>query len=230
MLDQAFEALKTYDWGVDPKVLRPIDDAINATHGDAGARQQLETRLAAVLSSDVPQAAKDAVCRALRTIGTAASVPVLAGLLADEKLSHMARYALQANPAAEATQALLAALPKAPAKIKVGIASSLAARGGDLPASAFASMLADKDPAVARAGALALGALGSPDAAKTLSAAKATDASTKTAIADSLLECAENLLAAGDKAGAKASYEKVLASDPSESVKTAAALGVAASS
>ena len=30
MLDQAIEALKTYDWGVDPKVIRPIDEAIAA--------------------------------------------------------------------------------------------------------------------------------------------------------------------------------------------------------
>ena len=28
MLDQAFDDLKTYDWGVDPKVLKPIDDAV----------------------------------------------------------------------------------------------------------------------------------------------------------------------------------------------------------
>jgi HEAT repeat protein len=230
MLDQAFEALKTYDWGVDPKVLSPIPAAIVSTHGDAGARKELETRLAAVLTSDVPRAGKDAVCRALRTIGTAVSVPPLAELLKDENLSHMARYALQVIPAPEAAQALLAALPKAPAKIKIGITSSLGARRKDVPAAPFASMLADKDPAIARAAALALGALGSPEAAKALSSAKATDGTTKAAIADSLLECAENLLAAGSKADAKAAYEKILASKPSEVVKVAATLGIAASS
>ncbi len=38
MLDQAFEALKTYDWGTDRKALDPIDDAVVATHGDDAAR------------------------------------------------------------------------------------------------------------------------------------------------------------------------------------------------
>ena len=230
MLDQAFEALKTYDWGVDPKVVRPIDEAINSTHGDAKARAQLEKRLAAVLSSDVPKAAKDAICRALRTIGTAASVPALAKLLADEDLSHMARYALQSNPTPEAAQALLAALPKAPSKIKIGIASSLGARGKGVPTAPLASLLADKDPAVARSGALALGALGTPEAGTALLSAKTSDANTKAAIADSLLECAENMLAAGSKSKAKAAYQKILATNPSESVKVAATLGVAASS
>ena len=44
----------------------------------------------------------DYVCRVLRVIGTADSVPALAGLLAERNLSHMARYALQDNPAPEA--------------------------------------------------------------------------------------------------------------------------------
>jgi HEAT repeat protein len=230
MLDQAFEALKTYDWGVDPNVLKPIDDAIVSSHGDAEARVKLEKRLAAILTGEAPRAAKQAACRALRTIGTAVSVPGLAGLLMDKDLSHMARYALQVNPTPEAAEALLAALPKAPTEIKIGIASSLGARRKDVPTAPFASMLTDSEPAIGRAGALALGALGSPKAAAVLSTATTNDASTKAAIADGLLECAENLLASGSKAEAKAAYERILASNPSEAVKVASTLGVGASS
>ena len=97
-LNKALDALKTYDWGVDPNVLKPIDEAIIATHSDAAARKELETRLIEVLKSGAPRAAKDAVCRALKTIGTAVAVPALAPLLADESLSHMARYALERIP------------------------------------------------------------------------------------------------------------------------------------
>jgi HEAT repeat protein len=146
---------------------------------------------------------------------------------------HPARYALQAIPAPEATEALVTALPKAPPDIKIGIASSLGdrARSGKKVASGqLVSLLTDKDPALARAGALALGAIGSPEAARALSSARESDANTRTAIADGLLECAENLLAAGNKAEAKAAYEKILASQPSEAVRTAATRGVAASS
>ena len=128
MLDQAFEALKTYDWGTDPKVLNPIDEAVVATRGDAAARKELETRLAAVLKTDVSRDAKDFVCRKLTVIGTAASVPTLAALLADEDLSHMARYALERIPAPEAAQAMRDALPKIDNALKVGVMGSLGVR------------------------------------------------------------------------------------------------------
>ena len=232
MLEQAFEALKTFDWGTDPTVLKPIDEAIIATHGDAKARKELETRLAAVLNDEVPRPAREFVCRSLTTVGTAVSVPTLAELLTDADLSHMARYALEAIPGTEATQALVDALPKAPTKIKIGITSSLGARAGreDVGIATFVSMLADKDPANATAGALALGSLGSPEAAKALSSASATDTTTKLAIADGLLACAENLLSTGNKAEAKAAYEQIVASNPSKAVKVAATLGITASS
>ena len=121
MLDQAFEALKTYKWGVDPKAIKAIQDTIVATHGDAAARKDLESKLAAVLATDVPRAAKDSVCRFLKTIGTAHSVEALAKLLHDAELSHMARHALQTNNAPEAVKALVGAMDKAPKKIKIGI-------------------------------------------------------------------------------------------------------------
>ena len=111
MLDQALEALKTYDWGTDPNVLLPIDEAVVKTHGDADARKDLEAKLASVLTTGVSRDAKDFVCRKLMVIGTAQSTPTLAGLLTDKDLSHMARYALERIPASEAAQALRDALP-----------------------------------------------------------------------------------------------------------------------
>lgn len=227
MLDKAIEALKTYDWGVDPAVLKPIDEAIVTTHGNAAGRNDLETRLIAALQSECPQAAKDAVCRSLRIIGTAASVPALSVLLADEKLSHMARYALQNIPGPEAGKALIEALTKVVGKHKAGIAASLGIRGEVAATASLQNTLADSDTATARAAAYALGGIGSPDALKALTAATARP-ETKDAIADSLLECAENLLTAGKKAEAKAAYAKCLSSNPSKAVKIAADHGTAA--
>jgi HEAT repeat protein len=227
MLDKAFEALKTYDWGMDPKLIQSIDEAIVSTHGDAAARKDLESRLIAALQGEGPRAAKDAVCRALRTIGTAASVPALAALLVDEKLSHMARYALQCIPAPEAERALAEALPKVGGKLKIGVISSLGVRRAAAAVAPLQTPLADSDPAIVRAAACALGTIGSPEANQALSAAKARP-ETKDAIADSLLECAENLLAAGKKQEAKAAYEKILSDSPSKAVKIAADRGVAA--
>ena len=226
-LDKAFDALKTYEWGVDPKVIQPIDDAIITTHADAAARKDLEARLIAVLKTEVPHAAKDAVCRALKTIGTGASVPALAALLPDEKLSHMARYALESILAPEAGQALREALPKVPAKLKIGIISSLGVRGEATSLAPLQALLTDSDAAVASAAAHALGRTGSLEAAKALVTAKPS-AATKAAVADASLVCAETLLTAGKKPAAKITYEKLLASTPSKAVKEAATRGLQA--
>ena len=129
MLEQAFEALKTYDYGVDRHVLDPIDEAAVSTRHDPAARKDLESRLLAVLQSNAPRDARDFVCRQLRTIGTAASVPALETLLADPELSHMARYALERIPAAQAGQALERQLSKLNGQLKVGVISSLGTRG-----------------------------------------------------------------------------------------------------
>lgn len=227
MLDQAFEALKTYKWGVDPKAIKAIQDTIVATHGNAAARKDLESKLAAVLATDAPRAAKDSVCRFLKTIGTAHSVEALAKLLHDAELSHMARHALQTNNAPEAVKALVGAMDKAPKKIKIGIISSLGARGTGVPIAPLAKALADKDAEISTAGALALGAIGSEEAVKALAAAKATDAN-KIAVCDAMFQCAENMLNHGKKSEAKAIYSTVLKIGPTKAAKMAADIGVKA--
>ncbi|RZO12932.1 MAG: hypothetical protein EVB09_11265 [Verrucomicrobiaceae bacterium] len=228
MLDQALESLKTYEWGVEPKAVQSIQDAVVASHGDAAARKKLESTLAEVLGTDLPRAAKDTVCRALKTIGTAHSVPALAKLLHDEELSHMARHALEANDSPEAVKALVGAIDKAPKKIKIGIISSLGARGVGVPVAPLAKALSDKDADISTAGALALGAIGSADAVKALGSAKVTDTN-KIAVCDAMLQCAENMLAHGKKSGAKAIYGTVLKIGPTEAAKIAADLGIKAS-
>ncbi len=228
MLDQALESLKTYEWGVEPKAVQSIQDAVVASHGDDAARKKLESTLAEVLGTDLPRAAKDTVCRALKTIGTAHSVPALAKLLHDEELSHMARHALEANDSPEAVKALVGAIDKAPKKIKIGIISSLGARGVGVPVAPLAKALSDKDADISTAGALALGAIGSADAVKALGSAKVTDTN-KIAVCDAMLQCAENMLAHGKKSGAKAIYGTVLKIGPTEAAKIAADLGIKAS-
>ena len=128
MLDQAFEALKAFDWGTDRNALNPIDEAIVTTHGDAAARKELEARLAAVLRTDVSRDAKDFVCRKLMVIGTAASVSALAELLPQQDHSHMARYALERIPVSEAAQAMRDVLPTLSGELKVGVIGSRGVR------------------------------------------------------------------------------------------------------
>ncbi len=228
-VDNAFEALKTYDWGTDRNTLNPIDEAVIATQGDAAGRKELETRLLAVLQSDASRSAKDFVCRTLKTIGTAASVPALAALLPDPDLSHIARYALERIPAAEAGAAMRGALPKLPDALKVGTIGSLGVRRDAASAAALAGLLGHADPAIARAAACALGNIGSPEAGKVLGdfANKAPEG-VKPAVADACLVCAERLLADGKKAEAIALYKSLSGEDQPKHVRLAVTRGLLA--
>ncbi len=227
MLDQAFEALKTYDWGADRKALNPIDEAINTTHGDAAARKELEAKLLAVLTSDAPRDAKDFVCRKLMRIGSAASVGSLAELLSKKDHSHMARYALERIPAPEAAKAMRDALSSVSAELKVGIISSLGTRQDEASVATLGKLIGDQDVAVARAAAHALGAIRSPAAANALTGSKPSD-DAQSATTDASFACAEALLSDGKQTEALSVYKGLAGADQPKHVRLAATRGMLA--
>ncbi|MGE0536397.1 MAG: HEAT repeat domain-containing protein [Pirellulales bacterium] len=228
MLDQAFEALKTYDWGADRDQLKPIEEAIITTRDDAAARQALEDRVAAVLATDVSRDAKDFVCRTLMVIGTAAAVPALAVLLPEHDHSHMARYALERIPDDKAAKALRDALPKVSAPLQVGIIGSLGVRRDTASVPALAELLNGGDAAVARAAAVALGDIGTVEAAQALAASRPSDADVRLATTDARLACADGLLAAGKKSDALALYKSLTGEDQPKHVRLAGTRGMLA--
>jgi HEAT repeat protein len=232
MLDQAFDALKSYDWGPDRSALNPIDEAVVAAHTDPPAGAKLEARLAAVLGMDVNRAAIDYVCRKLMFFGTAASVPALARLLPEQEHSHMARYALERIPAAEAAQVLRDALSSLEGELKVGVIGSLGVRQDEASVGPLAAMLGDGDPQVARAAASALGAICTADAGKALlkaiAAPGAIGEDTKLATADAALACAEGLLADGKNKEARSLYQSLAGGGQPKLVRLAATRGLLA--
>jgi hypothetical protein len=227
MLKNVVEALKTYDWGDDPSVLQPIDEAVVSSHGDSAARIQLESTLAGLLGDGTTYDATDYICRKLMVIGTAASVPALTALLTDDKLSHMARYALERIPDAAAGNALRDALPKLSGVLKIGVLSSLGVRQDAASVPVAARLLGDSDGEVARAAALALGAIRSPEAAQALANSKPHETA-QPAVTDALLACAENLLACGQKGEALAVYKVLSRAGQPKLVRLAATRGVLA--
>ena len=200
-----------------------------APEGDAAARKDLETRLAAVLKTGASRAAKDFVCRKLMVIGTAESVPALADLLTDKDLSHMARYALERIPALEAAQAMRDALPKVSGATKAGVIGSLGVRRDATSVGVLTASLNDADKAVAGAAACALGDIGTPEAGKALDEfAKKAPEAVKPAAVDACLACAERLLADGKKAEATALYKLFTGIEQPKHVRLAATQGLAA--
>ena len=228
MLDKAFDALKDYDWGDDRSVLNPIDEEVVATHGDTAARKKLESRLAAVLQTDVSRDAKDFVCRKLMVIGTAASVPTLAELLPEQDHSHMARYALERIPAPEAAQAMRDALPRLSTALKVGVIGSLGVRQDAASVSNLADLVGDADAAVAKAAACALGAIRTADASRALAELKSVNGEAQSAATDASLACAEALLDDGKKVAALAIYKGLAKQEQPKHVRLAATRGMLA--
>jgi hypothetical protein len=226
MLDQALEALKSYNWGTDPKVLAPIEQAVVATAGKPDARERLEQQLAGLLQGGLSRDAKDYVCRKLMQIGTAASVPALAALLPDAENSHMARYALERITAPEAAAALREAASKLSGPQQLGVIGSLGARADAGAVLLLAPLVSGGNAAVAAAAAHALGAIRGAKAAQALAEAKPASPAAKAAVADASLACAEQLLAQGEKGAAQAIYKSLAAAEGPKHVKLAATRGL----
>jgi HEAT repeat protein len=209
-LDAPFAALKTYDWAADAAPFATIAAAAVAAHDDAALRAELEKKLLTILGPGTSRAAKEYACRQLMMVGTAASVPALAALLGDKENSHMARFALERIDAPEAAAALRTALGQVNDSLKIGMISSLAARGDRASVPLLAKLLGGS-PTLAIAAATALGTLRTPEALAALAAADpATVNGVGRAIVDARLACAEALLAAGKRAEAKAIYQGLL--------------------
>ncbi|MDP6636146.1 MAG: HEAT repeat domain-containing protein [Phycisphaerae bacterium] len=212
-----------YKFGASRVELAAIEDEIRKTKDT----KAIETELLKALNS--PKATfecKQFVCRMLRRIGTDASVSSLAKLLTDEKLSNMARFALQGMAGATVDQVLRDALGKTAGPVRVGMIGTIAARGDKKAVPALSKLLADKDADTARAAIAALGKIGGADAAKALDGA--TVSKDLQAVADdAALSCAETLAAAGDTKTAAAIYKKLFANDKSTAVRIAALGGIA---
>ncbi len=159
MLDDAFEALKKYDWGTDlaavaadrrrrcrPRTATPQSARIWKTACSPPSRR------------DLSRDAHDYVCRKLTIVGTAASVPALAGLLGNKANSRTWRVTRSSGSTSpEAGQALRDALGTVSGNLKIGVISSLGLARDAAAVAPLGSLLRTDDPAVARAAALALG-------------------------------------------------------------------------
>ena len=199
--------------------------AAAAKAGPAGLKN-LEMSAVATIKSNAPRMEKDHACRILRVIGTTDSIDALGALLADEELSHIARYALEYMPYPEADKALRDAIGKARGQVKVGIINSLAMRNNAQNVDTLLLLLKDSDAKVAGSAAWALGRIGSPQAVRALSEYyRNARKDMQTAVADGLLNAAAQLLAKGRLTEALAIYKQLNRADAPEHVRMGAFAG-----
>lgn len=194
---------------------------LNATAADG------EEQFIAVLQSAQSPHEKDAACARLKWIGTEACIPALAALLADEQLSHSARYALESMTSPQAEDALIEGLSKTSGMLRVGIINSLAFRADEKADAPLAPLLRDSDPATAAAVAEALGHIGGAEALKALEQARQASAGTSLpAIDDALLRCAYASRESGQRAEAQRVFQELYDTDKSEAVHVASFRGL----
>jgi len=151
-----------------------------------------EEELIAILKSNAGQKEKADACRQLATVGTKASVSVLASLLEDEKLAHMARYGLEPIKDSSVDETFRAALKKLKGRLLVGVIGSIGVRRDAQAVDSLSGFLNDADPEIAQAAARSLGSIG------TLSAAKALQSSLQKAQEPNILAICEGLLRAAE--------------------------------
>jgi HEAT repeat protein len=199
-------------------VLSPV------TRGDMA--DELRTQALAVLKSDAPFERKSAACENLARVGNRDCVPVLAGLLGNEQLSHRARYALEAIPDKSVDEALRASLDKLSGKLLCGVVNSIGTRRDSAAVPLLGKYLGQRDADVVRTAAISLGRIGTVAAGKALlGALKAATGDGINRICDGLLTCAASLAAQGQTDAAKNIYDDMLAQHPPARFRAAAFRG-----
>ncbi|MBM4040766.1 MAG: hypothetical protein FJ290_19860 [Planctomycetes bacterium] len=228
--DAAFQKIRTAKVGEATGEFQAIANAAVASLGDAELRKSLEKQLIGLVGDkEASFDARQFACRQLMMMGTAACVPAVAALLPDEKLSHMARYALERMACPEAGKALRDALAAVKGKELLGVVNSVGERRDAEAVPALAALLKGDDAELAAGAARALGKTAGDDAAKALAAVRsAASGRLRQAADDAWLRCADAYLAAGQKDKAKAIYEAMYAPAEAPHVRAAALRGLVA--
>lgn len=229
-LDKIFEKLSAYEYGQDEDVLSRLREFVLSHKDSPDSRIESEQKLAAFLESGASLAGKMAVCRQLRLIGTARSVPVLEKMLLAEETCDMARFALEKIPGKEAEAALVSGLSLASSGQRIGSIASLGQRKSASAVPELGRLLDDPDPLIRMASARALGHIAGSQAAGILSSAldEARDESS-IQLATALLSCADQFRIAEETEQAAALYERLCGISFPVSVRVAAWKGLIAS-
>jgi HEAT repeat protein len=219
-----WQELLSYDFGGCAAALTNIEQQALLAKPDQ--RPALEAKLLGVLGAgEATFPAKQYACRMLMIVSSDQSVPALAKLLTDEKLSHAARLALEALPGKAAGAALRDALGKTSGKLQIGIIGSLGAREDGKAVAALGELVGSAEANTARAAIRALGRIGNAEAANQLATHKYAKA-TELCWFSARLACADKLVKNGDTKPAKAIYEDVLAKAEAKQMRIGAFLGL----
>lgn len=194
--DDVYQALVKREFGTAVDALTAIEKQVQSAKPEE--YPAIEGRLIAVIETpEATMPGRQFACQMLRLVGSGKCVPAMAKLLADEKLSHMARYVLLGMNDPAAAEALRQALGTTQGKVRIGIINIIGDRGDSDSLSALAALLTNGDEAVIDSALAAIGKIGGPAAADALDGTKVSGPA-KPAWAQAYLRCAGGLAAQGN--------------------------------
>ena len=239
VMDDAFAEAAAYEVGNSRFALSVIAEEVRLALDDASKREAISGRLWGLLrSTEATDGGKAFACRQLALIGDDAAVPALAALLADEELSHMARYALERIPGKAAGDALREAVAALDGDLRIGVLNSLTARAEPQTADFLMTLdLGDEEPDVATVGALMAALLASADHERmawlsqgVVSDEVINDPERGAAVVGPLLRYAERLVAGGRTGIAARTYQGLYNTAKDDHIRAAGLIGWARTS
>ena len=208
--DDWFEEIKAYDFDQDQKILVALEELVLGSNLTIEQKKDLAHRLAGLLDSDASYACKQFICRNLAIIGSADEVPLLCEWLYDDRMSDMARYALERIPDSSADACLREALNGTSGNKQIGIITTIGMRADKQAVIQLDKLLYSENPEVSESAAWALGRIGGGTAAASLTRALSvnTESDSYGELADAYLECAGSFLQQGNVQSALRIYRR----------------------
>ena len=227
-MEPVLAQIAAWEYSQSHQPLFRFDEFVQGALASPAELRRIESRLLQTLPA-ATLAGKQYICRQLGFIGTDASVPVVAGLLAQQPTNDMARYALERIPGDASAKALREAVATTSGKAEIGVIDSLGQRRDVSSVSILKPLLASPDEAIFEATAAALAAIGDRTALAALSSARSGLAGTRRLrVTEEYLHCAGKLAAVGDSADALKVYQQLGAASEPETIRVAALDGLAA--
>jgi HEAT repeat protein len=228
-LDALLAGVTKWDHDQDRAPLFALADYIAKAQGATARMQEIEQGLTALLQSNATAAGKDFVCRQLSVMGTEASVPVLAGMLADAKTAEIARFALERIPGRRVDRALREALAKTAGRTRIGIINTLGRRRDPASVDVLGPLAMGQEPGTAEAALFALAEIGNTPAAQALTESLGkTNGGVRVNAARACLMAAERLASEGKPESALSIYRRLYGGDELPTVRAAALRGMGA--
>ena len=232
-LKAALAGVAAYEYGQDRKALYQMEQTVfySTSRIDPGGeayRKSLARQIAATIAAPATTATgKKFLCKQLAYIGTRDEIPVLASLLTDDKVSHMARYALEQIPAQEVDLALMKALSQTTGALRIGVVNSLGNRKVAAASDELIALLNDPDRTMVEAAATSLAMIDSEKGARAVARRLA---SSKGGLRDNLaniyLRFAFGFQSTGNPRAAGAIYKQMYDAQEKPSVRATALRGL----